>query len=305
MTSTEKRAEKRQSSWPLESFAFLTATGIASALTSWMPEGITTWQIILLATTVIALGLPHGALDPWIARRCALMTSPLKFHTLYLGLTALVIGIWWLLPAISLALFLLISAWHFSQDWRQSLSPPLRAGLGIALLALPAASHPEQVERMFLLLSGSSGRDVAWALAILGLAATPLMLLIAAGMAARRHWSSALEIAALVALGWLTPPLVYFTVYFCLLHSPRHFRNSLKNVYGSARHSALKSAASYTALTLLFVLPFALFLMNNSGLEQGLLQLVFIGLAALTVPHMILMARAGPQKKENERVGTN
>ncbi len=142
------------------------------------------------------------------------------------------------------------------------------------------------------MISGTSGQRLANPMHQLGLVATPVMLLIALVFATRRQWRSAAELIGLVVLAWLTLPLVYFLVYFCFLHSPRHLRLALNSVQGPARRSALKSAAFNTLITLLLALPFGLYLFYTSSLEQSLLQLVFIGLAALTVPHMLLMARA-------------
>ena len=76
---------------------------------------MTGWDLFAVAAILI-LGVPHGGLDGAIARRTgwpAGTVSWLGFHLGYIGLAALVTGLWWLFPLPSLALFLLISGLHF------------------------------------------------------------------------------------------------------------------------------------------------------------------------------------------------
>ncbi len=109
--------------WPPETLGFLIAAGLAILLTLALPDGGGTFQVVVLAIAVVVLGLPHGALDPWIARQHGLMRSEAAFQGQYLGLALLVIATWWALPGISLLLFLAFSAWHFGQDWRRVSRP--------------------------------------------------------------------------------------------------------------------------------------------------------------------------------------
>ena len=102
------------------------------------------------------------------------------------------------------------------------------------------------------------------------------------------------ELLLLVAAAALLPPLWYFVLYFCALHSPRHLLAEFRRLSGPQRR--------YAALTLLVTTLAALLIAAASGvhLQQFyesvnvmLYPLVFIGLAALTVPHMCLLEWAG------------
>jgi len=281
----------QRSQWPTESTAFLIAAGLAIALSLPASDGIGLWQAGLLALAVVILGLPHGALDPWIARHRGLMQSTWLFAGQYAGLALLVVAIWWLIPVASLAAFLLFSAWHFAQDWHRVLPASQRGAVGLGLLALPAFAHPEQVGLVFGLIASPQAVWLGQALNLVAWVTTPLMLLIATVLGSQARWSSSMEIVVLIVLAWLTPVLVYFIIYFCFLHSPRHLRLALEGIEGSERNAAILSAAGYTAVTLIFAIPFALILFSINDPEQALLQVVFIGLAAVTVPHMVLMAR--------------
>ena len=85
------------------------------------------------------------------------------------------------------------------------------------------------------------------------------------------------------------PPLVYFGIYFCALHSPTHFSRVIKLVPDSDRPRAVMQTAAFTMLTLFFAGLALIVLAVELTLEQSAVQIVFIGLAALTVPHMVLI----------------
>lgn len=252
--------------------------------------------VLLLAIAVAVFGLPHGALDPWIARRVGLWRTRLgfvAFHVAYLALAAAVVVFWRWAPGASLAAFLAISAWHFAGDWREHLPRGARALTGAALLALPAWRWPEEVATAFVLLSGDSGAAIAGVLASLAPWLAGAIAAIAA-MTLRRSPATAIELAALAVLALLLPPLVYFIVYFCALHSPRHLRLAATGVAPDKRRQMAKIAVLYTALSLLAAAA-AWWWLRDAGTQawnDDLLRLVFIGLAALTLPHMLVIAHA-------------
>jgi hypothetical protein len=75
-----------------------------------------TIQLVILGIVIFLLGLPHGALDPWIAQRLGIYNSTKQkflFTIGYLAITALVVLFWLWLTVLSLFVFLTISAWHF------------------------------------------------------------------------------------------------------------------------------------------------------------------------------------------------
>lgn len=253
---------------------------------------------VALALSVALLGLPHGALDPWVARQAGLWRSGwglAAFHLAYVALAALVVVAWWLAPGISLALFLAISAWHFAGDWRQDLPAWARATTGLCLLALPAWRWPAEVGGIFAVLSGTSGAAIADGLA--GMAPWLLVgALAAVPRVVARSPATVLELAAVFALALLLPPLVFFIVYFCALHSLRHLRIAAIAADPSSRRRMAGVAATYTLLTLAAAavawpwLSAAAIPAAAPGAD--LLRLVFIGLAALTLPHMLVVMRS-------------
>ena len=256
--------------------------------------------VLMLAIAVAIAGLPHGALDPWVARRAGLWRTRsgfAAFHVAYLALAAGVVIAWYWAPGASLAAFLVISAWHFSGDWRAHLPPLARAVAGAALLALPAWRWPDDVTTAFVLLSGSEGAAIA---SVLGAIAPWLAAGIAGAalLALRQSPWTAVELAAVASLALLLPPLVYFIVYFCALHSFRHLRLAATGAAPDARRRMAGVAALYTALSVLAA-AIAWPWLREAGTQAwsgDLLRLVFIGLAALTLPHMLVVMHA--ERKE-------
>ena len=253
-------------------------------------------QAAVLGVLVATLGLPHGALDPLIARRAGLWRTPLGFAGFnlgYLAIVLLVVGVWLLAPTASLIGFLVVSGIHFGADWNGGRSVMLRSLTGVGLLTLPAFAHHDEVAGIYRTLAGTGGGVVADVQSSLGPLAIVAML-IGAALALRRRPTDALEILLATTLALVAPPLIFFALYFCALHSARHLRHGFAEERGSGRLAVLITVA-YTVvpiaavgiLTAVFVGDFA----PGGSLAGGwIIRLVFIGLAALTVPHMMVIA---------------
>jgi Brp/Blh family beta-carotene 15,15'-monooxygenase len=92
-------------------------------------------------------------------------------------------------------------------------------------------------------------------------------------------------------LGFLfLPPLIAFTLYFCLWHSWPHFREEWQEIKGTFSFSSLRILFITSFITLLtFIGLGALSLILDQGtLDPALLRMIFLGLLCLTVPHMLL-----------------
>ena len=249
-----------------------------------------TVQVVVLGVLVAVLGLPHGALDPLIARRAGLWRGPwgfVSFNAVYILIVGGVVLLWLVAPVLSLIAFLAVSALHFGSDWNADRGLWLRFLAGFGLLTVPALSHPEQVSAAYEVLAGPGGATVAAVQNGLGPVAVA-GLLIAALVALRHRAHESVEIVLATVLALATEPLVFFIVYFCALHSFRHLKAGFAQERGGGKVTAL-IVLVYTVVPILAVAAFLLLIAPSGGLPEQVLQIVFIGLAALTWPHMVVV----------------
>ncbi len=94
--------------------------------------------------------------------------------------------------------------------------------------------------------------------------------------------------AAVGLLALLAPPLLAFTVFFCGMHGARHILRTVK-YSGRPFRALLAARALAPTLGFLCVLAVAFYELRHLTWEARLIQLVFVALAALTVPHMMLV----------------
>jgi Brp/Blh family beta-carotene 15,15'-monooxygenase len=263
------------------------------------------WDMFAIAA-ILLLGIPHGGLDGVVARRIGLpagLTPWLGFHLAYIALATLVAVVWWLLPLPSLIIFLLISGLHFGasdiadigSDWL----PWLTHG-GLVCIVIPSL-QATSVEPIFALLVGAINAN----LIIKGINALLLPWIFCfvayCGFAYfnSQYRKPLISLIVLVGLASILPPLISFALYFCLWHSRGHMLRLWRSLAAVERRRSLVEAFSYTVLAWIG-LGITFYLLKGAATDS-LLQITFIGLAALTLPHMLLVDLAGSKKTKRKR----
>ena len=269
-----------------------------SALASSAPIALSPQSLIAL-TAVVMIGLPHGAFDGAVALALGYgksVKSMLGFILGYIAIAASVVVFWIKFADISLILFLTISIVHFgigdrqSGGWLTRTTQTISHGglvvIGVSIL------HRTEVEPIFVYLVGSE-TVLLWQflnIASFGLIVVLIAYLVQAFMqpAIRIRFA---ELAGLGLAYYFLPPLVGFALYFCGVHSVRHLRYTWIKLrareYGVRTLVLLAlffTLVSWTLGALVFwQMP------SSEALDGAILQIIFIGLAALTVPHMLLV----------------
>lgn len=248
-------------------------------------------ELIVVAALIVVFGLPHGALDTLFAHRLYGINTLggwLRFGIIYLLLSTLVVGLWLIQPTLFLGGFLVISAGHFSGDPGVGTPWPARALYGGAIIILPALLHAVDMTRLFALLAGA--KPAAILVQWLSLLAWPWLagLTLALLLRLRSDGLTALEMGAVGILALVAPPLVAFVVFFCGMHSARHILRSI-DYSGRSSLRRLLAAAILPMLGVLIGSAAAWYFLRETSLDARIVQLVFVGLAALTVPHMVLV----------------
>lgn len=253
---------------------------------------------IIALLAVFLIGLPHGAFDGAAAMRTRLFDSlprMIIFLSLYVTLAVLTLITWLSIPVISLGIFLLISLFHFGMSepvlhGRIARISRIIASGGLTVIYLPL-EHRDSVLPIFEILSGSESRLIITAIAFaapLWVLASIVALIFSFMQKSERVWG--LEFILLLALLTLLPPLAGFAIYFCCVHSRNHFRDIWRQLRQSyVRRHLILGAAVLTSLSWLFAVTAFWYLAPLLGDYAAALQIAFIGLAALTVPHMLLI----------------
>jgi Brp/Blh family beta-carotene 15,15'-monooxygenase len=281
--------------------------------------------VVLLAAAVIATGMPHGAVDHLVAAELygldGTWTDQAKFYGSYLALMALYGGFWGFTPVWSLVVFLVMTMYHFGQaDLAYWDIPPIGARLlylsrGLFVIGLPIAAFPVQVDPIFNAIAGV--QPSTWPLlashATAVCAGLVLQHGLALGVAAllgdgekRDSGREALNVAVLGALFGFVHPLVAFSVYFGLWHSLGHILELLRFF---RRRGGIPATipAFYRKAALFTVIPFVglgvLYWATQAvGSTNQMIALLFIAIAVMTLPHMIIVERLYREREEQTGV---
>jgi Brp/Blh family beta-carotene 15,15'-monooxygenase len=245
--------------------------------------------LALLAGGVVCLGLPHGSLDLLVARH--LFNRDRRFTTArfllaYALIAAICASVWLAFPSISLTIFLLISALHFASDWQQRGWLLGRVAYGACIVTVPVLHHAEVVRQIYVQLGATGASEIVRASGIIALLAAPVAL-VSLLSHIRLRLRDIVELGVILVSAWVLPPLVFFLCYFCFLHSPRHLMKTAHEVGLRSPVQILAAVLPMVAATLVLAAILWRFLPANQS-SSRILEIIFIGLAALTVPHMLL-----------------
>ena len=250
-------------------------------------------QLALLAPIILLLGVPHGALDiVYVRQATSIRSAPAwsLFTIAYLAAAAAVMVVWWIAPAVFLVMFLLISALHFSGDPEGATSPFFRTLYGVAIILCPMALHAAEVCQLFAALTGEAAAEGT--ITALPWAAWPWVaaICLAAIIGAKDDLARSIELVSVTALLVFAPPLIGFTIFFCGMHSARHvLRTRDYSNAGTLKH--LVRIAAWPMLATVVGVAIGWWLSDGKSPDTRIAQLLFVGLAALTVPHMIVVER--------------
>jgi len=259
---------------------------------------------------ILTIGVSHGSLDHVKGKKLFNILNISKisiFYFSYILIAILVIIIWIKIPFISLMCFLLVASYHFGKEDTQFLmnensyfNQLLFFLKGLLIIAAPMFFHFDETIIIFKLLLVDNeifystlefievNKIVPIAIILSSLSGICLLL----RKFEIKKFIIFLDYFSILVLNYYLTPLVAFTIYFCFLHSIRHsitliyeidkndFKNGLK-IFG-------QKALPLTVLTAIFCLIGLYLLNNNYDFNSSILKIIFIGLASLTFPHILL-----------------
>ena len=259
---------------------------------------------------ILSIGVSHGSLDNIKGKKLFEIfgiNNFFIFYLLYIFIALTVIILWVIVPYISLIIFLTIASYHFGKEDTQFLiienlySNQLLFFLkGSLIIFAPMYFHFDETISIFKLLL----IDNETFYEIFNLIETNKILLYFIILSTLsnivlftknfelKNFTIFFDYFSIIIINYFFSPLEAFTIYFCFLHSIRHSISLMweldKNNLGKGLKIFIKKGLPLTIITATFCL-IGLYLLNNThNFDSAILKIIFIGLASLTFPHILL-----------------
>ncbi len=259
---------------------------------------------------ILIIGVSHGSLDHEKGKKLFKILNIKSisfFYLFYVLISILVIFIWIIIPSSSLIIFLAVASYHFGKEDTQFLisensyfNKLLFFFKGLLIILAPMFFHFNETISIFKLLlvdneifySTLAFIEVNKILHLLIILSTLSSIYLFFNKFEIKKFTIFLDYFSILILNYYLDPLVAFTFYFCFLHSIRHSITLINEIDNQNFTNGIKvftkKALPLTILTAIFCL-IGLYLLNNSyDLNSSILKLIFIGLASLTFPHILL-----------------
>ena len=257
--------------------------------------------VVLSLCLVMTVGLSHGALD-YLKGHAVLKTyaePPLRlFYLVYIAFGCGILLAWYISPAALICTFLMLAAYHFGKEDAsftagsakgiRSLLYVLKGGI---VIAAPLTFHPVETEAIFSALNVSALDVIDQQIFVYLLACSFVAHLLLGARCLRTSTVLVADFIAICVLNWSLHPLVAFSLYFCFLHSIRHSLEMIGEMEGRTTVRVMRFVRQALPLTLITAVIFTLvlfLLLSRFSLDVSANKVIFLGLAALTFPHVAL-----------------
>ena len=255
---------------------------------------------------ILVLGVSHGALDHIRGKR---ILEPkfnkawsILFFPGYIILGLIVIISWISFPPVTLLLFLITAGYHFGEEdlsFFKEDSGVIFAIVsflkGFLIITLSFHYSFENTSLFFeYLMVPQNYYD-----ALIPLKSTLFsvnLICLVGGLIylfkdSINHLALTLLEVLLITLSFIYLPLILaFSLYFCFLHSSKHIIGLAKELDKQDIKNGLKlfsvKAVPLTCITALAAVLFVFLL--SEKLDENIIKTIFIGLASLTLPHILL-----------------
>jgi len=246
------------------------------------------------------IGVSHGALDHvkgYKLIKIYKINNKYFFYPVYIFCCLLVIFFWIIFPSVTLILFLLVASYHFGKEdscvgsiIKKRFINLFYLFKGSVVVVAPLFFHTEETLQIFKILGDNLillHENFLISLLIISFIANFTIM----------QWSNnggffLADWVTIFALNTFFSPLVAFTIYFCFLHSVRHSFGLIYEIndknFKDGFNKFLKKALPLTLITAILFVVSVYILTNYYVLDDAILKVIFMGLASLTFPHILL-----------------
>ena len=253
--------------------------------------------VSLIALCLVSfIGVPHGSFDGAVAALLGYKSKKqfLLFIFLYTIISIAVVIFWIYFPIIALLIFIFMSIIHFglcdwsylnirNYKWLITLTHGMNIIFGIIYF------HNEAFEIFSFLSNGNFYFFQNYLYIAYSIYLALAIIYFYCSLKKKMRWGILEMALILIIASQMT--LYRFALYFCFVHTIKHVRAILKNTkkFKDNKNFVLKSTAIFTLLTWLGGCAAIIYLSNNFSFSESFIKTIFIGLAALTLPHMTLI----------------
>ena len=242
---------------------------------------------------LLAVGIPHGAVDHLLEKDTLNARPDLGFLIRYLGASFFCLMIWLSFSYLALLFFLIYSIWHFGQtdmqEWKVLDRRNIKKWIwGLALFSVILLGHVtetnlvlEELRFTMIGLSEQLAKNIAIVIASIA---------IIWGIIEKR--TSMVLSASTLAISTQLPLISAFGLYFVGQHSINGWVHLKKGLGLDDKKLFLKAFPFTLAAFLLFGI--VLFSIRNnwfSGININLVSLFFVFISCISFPHVVAMTR--------------
>ena len=260
--------------------------------------------IKLCLVLILILGISHGALDNVKGKKLLGLfgyKSFFFFYLTYIIISLLIIFFWLLFPNTVLLLFLIVAAYHFGKEdtvfsfkGKFLIAECLYFLKGSAVILAPLLFQRDKTNKIFQTLNfnifESQVFNNIFLITLLCLSFLS-SLFISNKKNADLKGLMIMDFFSLIILNIFLTPVLAFTIYFCFLHSIRHSITLIFELDKSIKSGFKKfinRAIPLTFVTGVIFLMAIYFLSSFYKVDEAIYKVIFIGLASLTFPHILL-----------------
>ena len=291
-------------------FYFTILTIVLSMLALMVKDKFFLSQTIILFVClflILSIGISHGAMDNYKARKL-LSIYKIKnktiFFSTYIFISALVIFIWNLYSSYTLVAFLVVASYHFGLEdtsflhkGNSIIDQIFYFIKGSLIIFAPLFFYFDETLKIFetLMVSESFLTFLElehWIINVCLFFSISGYFYFIYKNQFKDFEILLLDMFSIIVLNYVFSPLIAFTIYFCFLHSVRHIVSISydldKNDFLNGVKLFVKKALPLTIVTAILYLLATIFLSKSYGLNEVIIKVIFIGLASLTFPHILL-----------------
>ncbi len=260
--------------------------------------------VVFCLFLILILGISHGALDNIKGKKLLKLfgyKQNLSFYLGYVSISSLIIIFWLIFPNTILLLFLIVAAYHFGKEdtvfsFRKKffISECLFFLKGSTVIMAPLLFKREETNAIFKILNFNVFEAEFFTNEFLiGMLCLGFLSSMYISKKENINLKSIMimDFFSLIILNLFLSPILAFTLYFCFLHSIRHSITLIFDLDRSFNQGLKKFITKAIPLTFITAVTFlfAIYFLNNLyKLDEAIYKVIFIGLASLTFPHILL-----------------